>query len=138
MIDRTQGKPVAIDVLRSGDRETVTVQARAEDGRYRMGVELEPRHLRVELPFWQSAKRAARFPVEYSSELFASIARSFKGSLRAEMVGPVGIVKRARRTEPSLDLVFSLPAIGAVWVSWLGLPLGLLLLWLGRAREGRA
>ena len=143
MIDRTQGKPVAVDVLRDGERREVTLQAKADGEHYRVGIELEAKEERVQLSFADSARRAARFPVEYSRYLASSLWRSVAGSSRAEFSGPIGVVRQERKKqqqELSLDLLFSLPAIGAIWVGWLGLPIGFLLLALGRsrARDARA
>src|SRR5581483_6307125 len=41
MIDRTQGRPVAVDVLRDGERREVTLQAKSDGEHWRAGLELE-------------------------------------------------------------------------------------------------
>lgn len=139
MINRTQGKPVAVDVLRGGERHEVTVRALQDGERYRIGAELAPRYDRVMLPFGESARRAARFPLDYSRELFASLARAL-APRPAELSGPIGIVRvvRPKQDDVTLDLLFSLPAMGAVEVAWLGLPIGFLLLLAGRGRAREA
>src|SRR5581483_8824703 len=73
MIDRTQGRPVAVDVLRDGERREVTLQAKSDGEHWRAGLELEEKQERVQLSFADSARRAARFPVEYSRYLAASL-----------------------------------------------------------------
>jgi regulator of sigma E protease len=137
MIDRTQGKPVTVDVLRDGERRQVTLRAKQENDRWRIGLELEEKQQRMQLTFVESARRASHFPADYSRAWFSSLWRIVAGSSRAELSGPIGIVRQQRKAAPelSLDLVFSLPAMGAVQVAWLGLPLGFLLLAFGRSRR---
>jgi regulator of sigma E protease len=97
IVDASQGRPIAMEVVQDGKPKTIMVTARQDGSHYRIGVELHPKTVYQPATAGQAIKQGLLFPYEYTRFILHGFAEIFRGKQKAEFSGPIGIVKVMQR-----------------------------------------
>lgn len=97
LINSSQGRPIAIDVLRDGQPKTITVTPEKDGRDYRIGIEIAPKEEYAKAPLGKAIVEGLRFPYDYSRYILHGFGEIFAGRQKAEFSGPIGIVKVMKR-----------------------------------------
>ena len=100
-VGMSQGRPVAVEVRRDEQRVALVAQAAqsGEDGAWRVGVQLMPRHDFVDrpLPFSQALERSAVENYGYAGVIFRTLRALMLGDVSLKSLeGPVGIYQHTK------------------------------------------
>lgn len=110
LITSREGKPLNIEVLRDGQKKTFVVTPKLREGRAMIGV--APVYKQVPVGFKESAVRSIERPAQVVAALVTSLGRIITGKDKAQLTGPIGIVREAKRAaEQSFTRYFELLAI---------------------------
>jgi regulator of sigma E protease len=105
-----QGKAMNIEVVRDGQTKSFTVTPELKNGRAMIGV--APVYKQVPVSFKDSVVRSIESPAQVVALLVTSLGRIITGKEKAQLTGPVGIVREAKRAaERSFTEYFKLLAI---------------------------
>lgn len=125
-IDRLQGRPVPLDVVRGGEARVVEVTpVRDERGAHRIGIELTYVDERARPPLARAVGTALAEPTRRIGIIASALRQIASGTEEADFMGPVGIQDAFQRSEgdPTFDLMLLFAIYGLVFA----LPLALAL-----------
>jgi len=93
IVEASKGRPLQVVVDREGEQKAFTVAPRLDSGHFRIGVLLQPREVWVPAPVGKSIVAGLVYPYELSKGMLRGLLAIFQGKQKAELHGPVGIVK---------------------------------------------
>jgi regulator of sigma E protease len=93
IVEASKGHPLTVVVNREGEEKTLHVTPRPDGGHLRIGVLLQPREVWVHAPPGKAIVAGLVYPYELSKGMLRGLAAIFAGKQKAELQGPVGIVK---------------------------------------------
>ena len=96
-INASQGREIAIDLMREGKPMTVKVTPAKDGNDYRIGIEIAPKEEYAPAPLGRCVVEGLRFPYDYSRFILHGFGEIFAGRQKAEFSGPIGIVKVMKR-----------------------------------------
>ena len=97
LIVASPGEPLKIDVIRDGKRQTLTVtpEPKGNEGGGRIGVESVAKSVPMALD--DAMVRSVVYPAKVVQALVVGLARIITGKEKAQLTGPVGIVKETKK-----------------------------------------
>ncbi len=93
LINGSQGRAIAIEIVRENAHKTVTVTPEKDGNDFRIGIQIWPKEETAPASFGESLKEGLLFPVYYSKFILHGFGEIFAGRQKAEFSGPIGIVK---------------------------------------------
>ncbi len=90
-VQKSQGAPLAIDVVRDGQSQVVTVTPHLVKGDWLIGVSLAPELVRKRVGVGTAFYESLRYPVIKSQQILGGLYDVVTGKVSAEAVGPVGM-----------------------------------------------
>jgi len=110
LIVKSSGQALSVEVARGNEKKQFTVTPTLKDGRAMIGVQPIYRH--VPVGFKEAMVRSIEKPAMVVVELVNGLGRIIVGKEKAQLTGPVGIVREAKRAaERSFTEYFTLLAI---------------------------
>jgi regulator of sigma E protease len=121
-ISGTQGREFAIDVLRNGAPMSFHLKAERDGSEYRVGVQLEPKEVRVHKGAAEAIKQGVIFPVQYTAFIIHGFSEIFAGRQKAQFSGPLGILKVMKnQIKRGATYAFDIAAIISVYLGFFNL-----------------
>ncbi len=97
VIDASQGRPVTIEILRTGEHQTFTITPEKIDGHFRIGIGIYPRRVFAKVPVGQAIVAGLTFPLEATPVILHEIGQMVRGKQKTDQLsGPLGIVKQIK------------------------------------------
>lgn len=106
VIAQSGGKPVPVKIQRGGKEQVITVTPAAQDGTYRIGVQIGGGSLHQSLPLAEAVGLAVMVPVDLSGRILDGLWQMVTGKQKAALSGPVGIAQRMKQAADNGALEF--------------------------------
>jgi len=119
VIKASQGAPVNIKVLRSGQPMEFSVKPDLNKGVYQVGIQIGPHGDRTPASIGLAAKEAVVYPYYASVDILDGLYNMIRGKVSAELSGPVGITQQIAKAA-SKGMVYFLSMLAMLSV-YLGL-----------------
>jgi len=119
VIKASQGAPVNIKVLRSGQPMEFSVKPDLNKGVYQVGIQIGPHGDRTPASIGLAAKEAVVYPYYASVDILEGLYNMIRGKVSAELSGPVGITQQIAKAA-SKGMVYFLSMLAMLSV-YLGL-----------------
>ena len=119
VIKASQGAPVNIKVLRSGQPMEFSVKPDLNKGVYQVGIQIGPHGDRTPASIGVAAKEAVVYPYYASVDILDGLYNMIRGKVSAELSGPVGITQQIAKAA-SKGMVYFLSMLAMLSV-YLGL-----------------
>ena len=119
VIKASQGAPVNIKVLRSGQPMEFSVKPDLNKGVYQVGIQIGPHGDRTPASIGVAAKEAVVYPYYASVDILEGLYNMIRGKVSAELSGPVGITQQIAKAA-SKGMVYFLSMLAMLSV-YLGL-----------------
>jgi regulator of sigma E protease len=94
VIQASQGKPVAIKVMRDGNPMVFNVAAENKGGVYQVGIQIGPIDARTPVGAGTALKEAVVYPYYASVGILQGLWGMIRGRVHADLSGPIGITKQ--------------------------------------------
>lgn len=96
-IQKSEGKPIALAVLRDGKETTVRVTPRKNDqGNWLLGVQISKESQRRPIGVGAAAVKSVSYTVEKSGEILSGLWDVVRRKVEADVIGPVGMTDMIR------------------------------------------
>ncbi len=97
LVDASQGKPVAIEMLREKAHKTFTLNPQKDDTGWRVGIGLMPREARQHMGAWPAIKSGLSDPVVLTWLNLQAFWDAFNGKKKLEFHSPIKIVTEIKK-----------------------------------------